>query len=126
MTAQNQVSDVFPEPMDGPYRPPMLIDFIQRGNLTHIRGFIKEGCDVNFCDEAGMSALHHAVAMGARPVIRLLVASGQCDYLIRDKMGRTASDIAIEWTRDYAVARLLSKHQARQAHASSVRPFKAP
>jgi ankyrin repeat protein len=71
--------------------------------------------DVNTQDEDGMTALHHAAALGARPCVRLLVASGKCDYLLRDNQGRYAFELAIEWAHDYAVARLLAKKQAQQA-----------
>ena len=65
-----------------------------------------------------MTALHWAAARGARPCIRLLVATGDCDYLIRNREGRYASDLAFEWARDYAVGRLLLKKQAQQAAAT--------
>jgi ankyrin repeat protein len=89
-----------------------------RADLLH--DFMAAGGDVNTPDGEGMTALHHAAARGARPCIRLLVASGNCDYLIRDNRGRYASDLAIEWARDYAVGRLLGKHQARQAHERGI------
>ena len=76
--------------------------------------------DVNAQDEDGMTALHHAAALGARPCIRLLVATGKCNYLLRDNKGRYAFELAAEWARDYAVARLLSRKQAQQASAQGV------
>ncbi len=76
--------------------------------------------NVNVQDEHGMTALHHAAALGARPCIRILVNSGKCDYLIQDNKGRYASDLAIEWARDYAVGRLLTKHQLKQAYERGV------
>jgi hypothetical protein len=54
------------------------------------------------------------------------VNSGKCDYLLKDRMGRYAADIAIEWSRDYAVGRLLTKHQVRQAHARGLPPMIRP
>lgn len=76
--------------------------------------------NVNVRDGQGMTPLHHAAARGARPCIRLLVASGKCDYLIRDNQGRYAFELAIEWARDYAVGRLLTMKQAQQAAARGV------
>lgn len=79
--------------------------------------------NVNVQDESGMTALHHAAALGARPCIRLLVATGKCNYLLRDNKGRYAFELAAEWARDYAVARLLAKKQAQQAAAQGVPAF---
>ena len=76
--------------------------------------------DVNVQDSQGMTALHHAAARGARPCIRLLVATGKCNYLLPDKQGRYAFELALEWARDYAVARLLMKKQVQQAHKRGV------
>lgn len=84
------------------------------------RWLAQPGVKVNVRDEQGMTPLHHAAALGARPCIRLLVNSGMCDYLIRDNQGRYAFELAIEWARDYAVGRLLAKKQAQQAAAQGV------
>lgn len=81
---------------------------------------ILKGTNVNIQDLHGMTALHHAALIGARPCIRVLVKYGRCDYLIQDNKGRYASDLAIEWARDYAVGRLLTKHQLKQAHERGV------
>ena len=82
--------------------------------------FLAANGDVNLPDTEGMTLLHHAAARGARPGIRMLVGSGKCDYLLTDNKGRYASELAIEWARDYAVGRLLSKHQAMQAYQRGV------
>ncbi len=108
---------------DDPIAIGLLFSNVKLGMADHVLSQIEDGINLNRQDESGMTVLHHAVALGARPCIRALVNSGRCDYLIRDNQGRYASDIAIEWSRDFAVARLLSKHQARQAHARGVLPF---
>lgn len=102
---------------------------ISQGAWDIASQLIKSGADVNIQDAEGRTPLHYAVALGARRCIRLLVNSGRCDYSIQDKQGRYASDIAIEWTRDYAVGRLLSKKQAMQAYIKDGRPdhpFRGP
>jgi hypothetical protein len=53
---------------------------------------------VNRQDAGGMTALHQAAAMGARAFVRALVTLGLCDYLIRDKKGRAAAELAFEWS----------------------------
>lgn len=90
------------------------------------RWLAQPGVDVNVQDNSGMTPLHHAAARGARPCIRLLVASGKCDYLIRDNQDRYAFELAIEWARDYAIGRLLAKKQAQQAHERGVPAFVHP
>ncbi|MFZ3287777.1 MAG: ankyrin repeat domain-containing protein [Telluria sp.] len=97
-----------------------LFETMLSNGATFINSVLQDGTDINFQDEEGMTPLHHAAALGARPCIRLLVNSGKCDYLLQDNLGRYASDLAIEWARDYAVGRLLTKHQVRQAYEQGV------
>ncbi|MGO4809412.1 ankyrin repeat domain-containing protein [Cupriavidus sp. 2MCAB6] len=110
------------KPLDSPIADAIFRGAILDSRLDAVAEFINMGVDVNAQDREGMTALHHAVALGARPSIRLLVNSGRCDYLIKDNYGRYPSDIAIEWARDYAVGRLLSKKQAMQAYLQSSQP----
>ena len=106
--------------------PGPVIQRVLTNRAAEIPQVIAAGYDVNYRDDDGMTALHHAAASGARPCIRALVASGKCDYLIRDNEGRYASDLAIEWARDFAVARLLTKHQLRQAGERGVPAWVPP
>lgn len=106
------------------YTPGMsLVPYVQGGRAKTLQALMDAGADPNIADESGMNALHHAAAFAFRPCIRVLVASGKCNYLAQDKLGRYASDLAIEWGRDGAVARLLTKHQLRQAWNEDVPPF---
>jgi ankyrin repeat protein len=103
-----------------------FLESCRLGLTDRVRHALEERIDVNVQDDEGMTGLHHAAAHGARPCIRLLVNSGKCDYLIKDKYGRYASELAIEWGRDYAVARLLTKKQVQQAHRQGVPAFDKP
>lgn len=100
-----------------------MFHYAKEGDVFMLEHFVSTGRDVNATDSDGMTVLHHAVAVGARPCIRMLVHHNKCDYLIRDNKGRFASDIAMEWSQDYAVARLLSKLQKRQALARNIDLF---
>ena len=99
------------------------IQAVRRLNAAALESALARGDDPNETDQYGMTALHHAAAKGERPCIRLLVASGKCDYLLRDNKGRYAFELAIQWGRDFAVARLLMKKQAMQAHERGVPTF---
>jgi ankyrin repeat protein len=103
-----------------------IIHCARHGIADKVYELVAAGVDVNARDANGMTALHHAAAIGSRPCVRVLVNSGRCDYLIRDGLGRYASELAIEWGRDYAVARLLAKHQVRQAHTRGVPAYAKP
>jgi len=81
---------------------------------------IERGANVNRQDAQGMTVLHHTAARGARQAVRALVASGKCDYLIRDHMNRYAFELAREWGRDEATAELLEKKHVQQASARGV------
>lgn len=94
-----------------------LLEAIQKNSFQHTRYWLKKGANPNLQDDAGMTPLHHAASLGSRTALRLLVSSGKCDYLIVDKLGRYPSDLAIEWSRDFAVARLLTRKRLQQAHA---------
>jgi hypothetical protein len=93
-----------------------LLHAARTANAIELAFWIETGANVNVQDDELMTPLHHAAAMGARPCIRLLVKTGRCDYLLKDKYGRYASELAYEWGRDFGVGRLLSKKQARQAY----------
>lgn len=67
-----------------------------------------------------MTALHYAAALGARQCLRVLVNSGKCNYLLKDNLGRYASELAFLCAKDYAVGVLLSKKQAIQAYTLGV------
>ncbi|MFK4445220.1 ankyrin repeat protein [Caballeronia udeis] len=90
------------------------------GSPTSLQHYLEVGADANAQDDQGMTALHHAVAIGSRECVRILVNSGKCSYLIRDKLGRYASEIALEWGLDAAVAALLAKKQAQEAAKKGV------
>src|SRR5690349_20836301 len=89
----------------------LVLALASNGASDGMKVHLDLGADVTIRDERGMTALHHAAATGSRPCIRLLVATGRCDYLIKDNLGRYAYELAFEWGQDYAIARLLAKKQ---------------
>jgi len=76
---------------------------------------------VNYPDpRTDAAALHYVAAQGARPAFRVLLKSGRCDFLIRDKRGRLASELAGVYGRDLAMERLLLKKEIAQARRQGV------
>ena len=104
-----------PSPPGGKTPTELLVDAIYRVDIEALQTLLDKGANPNIPDADGMTALHHAACIGSRPCIRILVASGKCNYLRQDDKGRYASHLAIEWAEDYAVARLLTKKRIQQA-----------
>ncbi len=81
-----------------------------------LSGSIEEGFPVNWQDaRTGQSALHVGAAAKARRALVILAESGRCDFLLRDKEGRFASEMAFLFGDDPAAARWLRIHERRQA-----------
>ena len=69
--------------------------------------------DVNTQDPTGMTALHHAAALGGENVVERLLEHKDIDPSLRDKQGQTALDIAREANLTEIIA-LLQATTARQ------------
>lgn len=76
-------------------------------------------------DKDGMTALHHAAAMGSRGIVRALVTNGNCDFLAADRYGRLPYELAFETARSASLGRLLLKKTAQEADRRGV-PFPLP
>ena len=88
----------------------------QQGDARRVEQLIAGGVPVNSRDRAtGATALHYAAAGGSRGVLRTLIKSPECDFLVRDKKGRLPSELAGVYGRDPAMARLLLKKEVAQA-----------
>lgn len=97
----------------------------RRNSVVEMQRLLGEGADVNYKDDFGMTSLHHVASIGARTSLRFLLASGKCDFLVADNATRYPSDLAIEWSRDFAVARLLTRKRLVQATAEN-KPAREP
>ena len=99
----------------------------ERGSAVAIGAFIEEGFPTNWQDNRTKeTALHVAAASRAHGVLRVLLDSGQCDYLLRDKGGRLASDLAYLYGHDPVAARLLGIHERKQAKAQGIEVKRRP
>ena len=99
----------------------------ERGNAPMVGAFIEEGFPANYQDrQSEETALHISAAVRARKVLRVLIESGLCNYLIRDKGGRLASELAYLFGHDPAAARLLGIKECKQAEAQGIKLTRRP
>jgi len=99
----------------------------ERGNYLRVVAFIDEGFPVNYQDRRYLqTALHVGAASDARDVVRTLIESEKCDYLVRDNKGRLASELAYLYGRDPALARLLGNKERKQAEAQGIKLTRRP
>jgi hypothetical protein len=99
----------------------------ERGNARMVGAFIEEGFPVNYQDrETEETALHVTAATRARNALRVLLSCGLCNFLLRDKRGRLASEMAYLFGRDPAAARLLRVKERKQAAANGIKLTRRP
>lgn len=82
---------------------------VNYGDVEKVRALLASApIDVNYVEpETGFTASHIAAGRGAGAVIKLLAATGRCDFSIKDRTGRTAATIAVTVGRDPALGRYL-------------------
>jgi hypothetical protein len=105
-------------------------EFLQaakRGNAPMVGAYIEEGFPPNFQDRLTLeTALHISAATRARRVLRVLLDCGLCNFLLRDKGGRLASELAYLFGHDPAAARLLGTKERKQAEAQGLTLTRRP
>jgi len=99
----------------------------ERGNAPVVGAYIEEGFPANYQDrQTEETALHISAAVRARKVLRVLLDCGLCNFLLRDKGGRLASELAYVFGRDPAAARLLGAKERKQAEAQGITLTRRP
>jgi len=98
-----------------------LISAAQNCDARKLQALITKSAPVNYQDpETGATALHYVAGYDARPALRVLLKTGQCDFLIRDNEGRLASELAGTYGHDPAMARLLLAKEKQQARERGI------
>lgn len=93
----------------------------RQGKAETLRAMLARGFPVNYQDpETGDTALHLVAAHQARKALRVLLATGECNFLLRDGQGRLSSEVAYLDGRDPAVSRLLGIKEKKQGAAEGV------
>jgi len=88
------------------------------GDADLVRAFMEEGYPFGWSDpRTGETALHAAAGSRARPVVRVLIQHWP-DFLIRDRKGRLASELAYLYGEDPAMAHLLGTKERKNAIAT--------
>jgi hypothetical protein len=94
------------------------IEAARDGDGDLVRAFMEEGFPVEWAEwRTGETALHAAAGSRARPAVRLLVQHWP-DFLIRDRQGRLASELAYLYGEDPAMAHLLGIKERKDAIAT--------
>lgn len=104
-----------------------LVSMVKARDLEKMRELISAGVNVNYQDKPmGATALHYAAAYSIHSALVMLIRSGRCDYLIRDKRGMYPSEVAYEIADDPRAGAILAKKEARQAQKTGVEAWPKP
>ncbi len=99
----------------------------ERGDAIAMLSCLQSGFDVNQQRERfGDTVLHIAATRNAKKVAMVLIESGKCDYLLRDRAGRLPSEKAYLFGENPALARLLAIKERKQAEAQRTRLARRP
>lgn len=91
------------------------------GNVERVQELIAAEFPVNFQHPQQLTtALHEAATQGQKDVVKVLVDSGDCDYLRGDFRGRLAYNCAELFGRDPGIERLLLEKTREQAQKDGV------
>lgn len=99
-----------------------LIKAIKAGDIDELRQLCGFAEAVVTTQETGtgMTALHYAAGLGAREMVKILMATDKFDLTLEDKWGRTAPAMAVEAADDPVLGRYLyDKLYEQRAHAAA-------
>jgi ankyrin repeat protein len=100
-----------------------LLEAARECNAAKLQRLIDRNAPVDFMDPVDRAtALHYIAAYGARPALRVVLKSGKANFILRDGQGRMPSQLAREYGRDDAMARLLLIKEIREAQARGIDP----
>ncbi|MEM7528431.1 MAG: hypothetical protein AAF416_12215 [Pseudomonadota bacterium] len=94
---------------------------VRRGRYSDVERIAYSGFNVNFLHPMhGKGALHDIAYGGSKRLLRAFLRADGIDFLIPDKSGRYASEIASIHNRDRVIARFLRMRERIQARRDDV------
>jgi len=96
--------------------PHAFLEAARTGDTDTVKRMLADGyTDIGHAEPGtGLTALHYAAARNAKAVLKLLIATGKCDFTHKDRKGRTAATLAIEVADNPALGRYLYDQQHKQ------------
>ena len=95
------------------------LDAARCGDAAAVRAYIEEGFPIWYRDRrTGETALHAAAGSQARIILRALLPRW-VGFLVRDRQGRLASELAYLYGEDPAMARLLGSKERKEGESTS-------
>lgn len=96
--------------------PHAFLEAARSGDADTVKQMLADGyTDIGHVESGtGLTALHYAAARNAKAVLKLLVATGKCDFTRKDQQGRTAATLAVEVADNPALGRYLYDQQHKQ------------
>jgi len=95
------------------------LDAVRCGDAAAVRAYIEEGFPIGYRDRrTGENALHAAAGSQARTILRVLLPRW-AGFLVRDRQGRLASELAYLYGEDPAMARLLGTKERKEGESTS-------
>lgn len=96
--------------------PPAFIEAVRTGNVEAVKRMIADGYrDFDHPEpDTGLSAVHYAAARNAVAILKLMIATGPCDFTRKDRQGRTPATLAVEVADNPVLGRYLYDRQYRQ------------
>lgn len=89
--------------------PGAFLAAVRTGDVETVKRMLAEGySNIGYVEPGtGLTALHYAAARNATAILRLLIATGKCDFARKDSKGRTAATLAVEVADNPALGRYL-------------------
>jgi hypothetical protein len=95
------------------------LDAARCGDAAAVHAYIEEGFPILYRDKrTGENALHVAAGSQARTILRVLLPRWE-GFLVRDRQGRLASELAYLYGEDPAMARLLGSKERKEGESTS-------